>query len=60
MKRREFITLLGCGAVAWPLAARAQQNPPRVGLLPIGQACNPYKQLLVEAFRKGLREARIR
>src|SRR5271166_1086554 len=57
MKRRDFITLLGGMAVAWPLAARAQQNkgPVRLGFLPLGSPSNPYDRSLVEAFQQGLR-----
>ena len=59
MKRREFVTLLGGVAAAWPLAARAQQakSPIRIGMLPFGSPSNPYDQSLVEAFRSGLRQA---
>src|SRR5262249_3542206 len=55
MKRRKFITLLG-GAVAWPLAARAQQPAvPVIGLLHVAFP-GPYTQHLA-AFRQGLKQS---
>ena len=56
MKRREFITLIGGAAAAWPLATRAQQVGKiyRIGILePIPAARNAAN---LEALRKGLRE----
>jgi ABC-type uncharacterized transport system substrate-binding protein len=57
LMRRDFITVLGGAAAAWPLAARAQQrkDPIRLGFLPLGSPSNAYDQSLVEAFRQGLR-----
>jgi putative ABC transport system substrate-binding protein len=56
MQRREFITLIGCAAAAWPFAARAQQtNVPVIGYLSGWSAETSRK--LTQAFRQGLIDA---
>src|SRR5215831_16036582 len=56
MRRREFITLLGGAAAAWPLAAQAQQSHrvPRIGVLLLGTPTSFAAR--TQAFVEGLRD----
>jgi putative ABC transport system substrate-binding protein len=56
LRRREFVTLLGGAAAAWPLAARAQQEGKvwRIGLL--SGSSRSAASSLYDAFVQGMRE----
>jgi len=55
MRRRDFITVIGSGAVAWPLATRAQQPAPVVAFVRDGSP--EANARYVAAFRRGLNES---
>jgi ABC-type uncharacterized transport system substrate-binding protein len=57
MRRREFITLVGGTAAAWPFAAQAQRKMRRIGVLINTAADDPEGQSRLAGFLQGLQEA---
>ena len=55
MRRRDFVKGIGGSAIAWPLAARAQQPMPAVGIL--GGTSSGVQANFLRAFQQGLGEA---
>jgi putative tryptophan/tyrosine transport system substrate-binding protein len=58
MRRREFITLLGGAAAAWPFSARAQRGERlrRIGVLMAYAESDSEAQAWMAAFRQGLQK----
>jgi putative ABC transport system substrate-binding protein len=54
MRRREFSTVLGGAAMAWPIVARAAEKPARIALLGSGAA--QTSAVFVDALKEGLRD----
>ena len=56
MRRREFLGAIGTVAAAWPLAARAQKRPVRIGFLSAGAADSLVASIRTRLIDEGLRD----